>query len=55
MPSPSSVMSIRPRIGSLATPLPLFDGRAPSDLLETDEGIQLVEQTLIRIEHNVFS
>jgi putative toxin-antitoxin system antitoxin component (TIGR02293 family) len=39
----------------LATPLPLFDGRAPSDLLDTDEGIQLVEQTLIRIEHNVFS
>jgi hypothetical protein len=28
----------------------LFDGRAPSDLLDTDEGIQLVEQTLIRID-----
>jgi len=39
----------------LATPLPLFDGHAPSDLLETDEGIQPVEQTLTRIEHSVFS
>jgi putative toxin-antitoxin system antitoxin component (TIGR02293 family) len=39
----------------LATPLPLFEGRAPSDLLDTDEGLELVEQTLIRIEHNVFS
>jgi hypothetical protein len=47
MPSPSSVTSI--------TPLPFFDRRAPSDLLDTDEGLQLVEQTLIRIEHNVFS
>jgi putative toxin-antitoxin system antitoxin component (TIGR02293 family) len=39
----------------LATPLPLFGGRAPSDLLETDEGLALAKQTLIRIEHNVFS
>ena len=39
----------------VSTPLPLFNGRAPSELLETEEGIQLVEQTLTRIEHNVFS
>ena len=38
-----------------AKPLPLFDGRAPSELLETGDGIGLVEQTLSRIEHNVFS
>ena len=39
----------------LATPLPLFDNRAPSDLLDSDEGIELVERTLTRIEHNIFS
>jgi putative toxin-antitoxin system antitoxin component (TIGR02293 family) len=39
----------------LSTPLPLFNNRAPSELLESDEGIQLVEETLTRIEHNVFS
>jgi putative toxin-antitoxin system antitoxin component (TIGR02293 family) len=39
----------------LATPLPLFSNRAPSELLDTDEGIALVERTLTRIEHNVFS
>jgi putative toxin-antitoxin system antitoxin component (TIGR02293 family) len=27
----------------LSTPLPLFEDRAPSELLETDEGLQLVE------------
>jgi putative toxin-antitoxin system antitoxin component (TIGR02293 family) len=37
----------------LSTPLPLFKNRAPQDLLETEEGIQLVEQTLTRIEHNI--
>jgi putative toxin-antitoxin system antitoxin component (TIGR02293 family) len=37
----------------LSTPLPLFDNRAPAELLETDEGIALVEQTLTRIEHNI--
>jgi putative toxin-antitoxin system antitoxin component (TIGR02293 family) len=39
----------------LSTPLQFFDGRSPSELLESEEGIQLVEQTLTRIEHNVFS
>jgi putative toxin-antitoxin system antitoxin component (TIGR02293 family) len=39
----------------LSTPLPHFGGRAPSELLENEEGILLVEQTLTRIEHNVFS
>jgi putative toxin-antitoxin system antitoxin component (TIGR02293 family) len=36
-----------------STPLPLFDNQTPSELLETDEGIALVEQTLTRIEHNI--
>jgi putative toxin-antitoxin system antitoxin component (TIGR02293 family) len=35
------------------TPLPLFDNRTPSELLETEEGTALVEQTLLRIEHNI--
>ena len=34
----------------LATPLALFQDRAPSELLETDEGIALVEETLKRME-----
>ncbi len=37
----------------LATPLPLFDHRSPAELLESDEGLHLVEQTLTRIEHNI--
>ena len=37
----------------LSTPLPLFDNRAPCELLETEAGLQLVEQTLTRIEHNI--
>ena len=37
----------------LNSPLALFDNRAPSDLLETEEGTALVEQTLTRIEHNI--
>ena len=37
----------------LSTPLPLFENRAPADLLVTDEGIELVERTLTRIEHNI--
>ena len=39
----------------LSTPLPLLGDRTPSDLLESDEGIELVERTLTRIEHNIFS
>ena len=35
----------------LSTPLALFDNRAPTDLLATGEGIELVERTLTRIEH----
>lgn len=37
----------------LSTPLPYFRDRAPQDLLESEEGLQLVEQTLTRIEHNI--
>ena len=37
----------------LNTPLELFDNRTPSELLETEEGTALVEQTLTRIEHNI--
>jgi len=37
----------------LSTPLPFFGGRAPQQLLDTEEGLALVEQTLTRIEHNI--
>lgn len=37
----------------LSTPLPFFDNHAPQELLETDEGLTLVERTLTRIEHNI--
>jgi putative toxin-antitoxin system antitoxin component (TIGR02293 family) len=37
----------------LSTPLALFEQRTPSELLETDEGLAMVEQTLTRIEHNI--
>jgi putative toxin-antitoxin system antitoxin component (TIGR02293 family) len=37
----------------LSTPLPLIDNRTPSDLMETGEGLERVEQILTRIEHNV--
>jgi RNA polymerase sigma-70 factor, ECF subfamily len=37
----------------LATPLQLFDNRSPSQLLEERDGIDLVEQVLTRIEHNI--
>ena len=39
----------------LSTPLPLLDDRAPSMLLDSEEGIQKVEEVLTRIEHNIFS
>jgi putative toxin-antitoxin system antitoxin component (TIGR02293 family) len=39
----------------LSTPLPLLENRAPSDLLNSNEGIQRVEEILTRIEHNIFS
>jgi RNA polymerase sigma-70 factor, ECF subfamily len=37
----------------LATPLPLLGERSPSQLLERQEGVDLVEQVLTRIEHNI--
>ncbi len=37
----------------LATPLPLLGDRSPSQLLEEQAGIELVEQVLTRIEHNI--
>jgi RNA polymerase sigma-70 factor (ECF subfamily) len=37
----------------LATPLPILDNRSPSQLLEAQEGVDLVEQVLTRIEHNI--
>ena len=39
----------------LATPHAIFENRAPSELLGTEEGIGKVEEILTRIEHNVFS
>ena len=39
----------------LSTPLPLLENRAPSELLNSIEGIQRVEDILTRIEHNIFS
>jgi RNA polymerase sigma factor (sigma-70 family) len=37
----------------LATPLTLFGDRSPLQLLEGQEGTELVEQVLTRIEHNI--
>jgi putative toxin-antitoxin system antitoxin component (TIGR02293 family) len=37
----------------LSTPLPFFNNQAPQQLLKTEEGLALVEQTLTRIEHNI--
>ena len=37
----------------LSTPLPFFENRAPQQLLDTEDGLALVEQTLTRIEHNI--
>ena len=37
----------------LSTPLAILENRAPTDLLASDEGIDLVERTLTRIEHNI--
>jgi putative toxin-antitoxin system antitoxin component (TIGR02293 family) len=39
----------------LSTPLPLLENHAPSELLNSDEGIQRVDEILTRIEHNIFS
>ena len=37
----------------LSTPLSILENRTPTELLATDEGIELVERTLTRIEHNI--
>jgi putative toxin-antitoxin system antitoxin component (TIGR02293 family) len=37
----------------LSSPLPIFEDRTPAELLASDEGIELVERTLTRIEHNI--
>jgi putative toxin-antitoxin system antitoxin component (TIGR02293 family) len=37
----------------LATPLPLFDNHSPSQVLDREGGVELVEQILTRIEHNI--
>lgn len=37
----------------LATSLPILDARSPSQLIESQEGIDLVERILTRIEHNI--
>jgi len=37
----------------LETPLPLLDNRSPSQILVGEGGIDLVEQILTRIEHNI--
>jgi putative toxin-antitoxin system antitoxin component (TIGR02293 family) len=37
----------------LSTPLAIFGDRTPTELLATNEGLALVEQTLTRIEHNI--
>ena len=36
----------------LSTPLPFFGHRVPQELLNTEKGLALVEQTLTRVEHN---
>ena len=37
----------------LSTPLAILENRTPTALLASDEGIELVERTLTRIEHNI--
>ena len=39
----------------LSTPLPLLENCIPGELLASDEGIELVERILTRIEHNILS
>jgi putative toxin-antitoxin system antitoxin component (TIGR02293 family) len=38
-----------------STPVAFLENRAPSELLNSTEGIQRVEEILTRIEHNIFS
>ncbi|MGA3073490.1 MAG: MbcA/ParS/Xre antitoxin family protein [Bryobacteraceae bacterium] len=37
----------------LSTPLAVFDNQTPTELLATSEGVEFVERTLTRIEHNI--
>jgi putative toxin-antitoxin system antitoxin component (TIGR02293 family) len=37
----------------LSTPLATLENHTPTGLLSSDEGIDLVERTLTRIEHNI--
>ena len=37
----------------LSTPLAILENRTPTDLLASEEGIEIVERTLTRIEHNI--
>jgi putative toxin-antitoxin system antitoxin component (TIGR02293 family) len=37
----------------LSTPLAILGNRAPTELLSSNDGLALVEQTLTRIEHNI--
>jgi putative toxin-antitoxin system antitoxin component (TIGR02293 family) len=37
----------------LCTPLPILENRTPTELLASEEGIELVERTLTRIEHAI--
>jgi putative toxin-antitoxin system antitoxin component (TIGR02293 family) len=37
----------------LSTPLAILENRTPTELLSTEEGIEMVERTLTRIEHNI--
>jgi putative toxin-antitoxin system antitoxin component (TIGR02293 family) len=39
----------------LSTPLLLLENRPTFELLNSDEGIQRVDEILTRIEHNIFS
>jgi putative toxin-antitoxin system antitoxin component (TIGR02293 family) len=37
----------------MKTPLPLLQDRAPSQVLEEEDGLKIVDQILTRIEHNI--
>ena len=39
----------------LSTPLRVLGNRSPAELLASNEGLAMVEQTLTRIEHNILS
>ena len=37
----------------LSTPLAILENRPPTDLLASEEGIEIVERTLTRIEYSI--